>query len=85
MGLSDDIIEGEVVEESITFLPDVPVCQQRHGSCMAGCCWECPLVFGGGTFPDPTRKGASFTTPRFLCPCACHSRPARVFPRVETN
>lgn len=64
----------------------VQVCQHRTGWCMTGDHGGCPLIFGGGQFPDPSsKKGATYTTPTYMCPCACHDRSATVAHGVETN
>lgn len=63
----------------------VQVCAHRSGWCMTGDHEGCPLTFGGGQFPDPnSKKGATFQTPTYQCPCVCHHRDAIVSLGVES-
>lgn len=79
-----DILDAEVVSDETTFVPDldhIPFCGVRTGWCMDGNhapnehSRGCPVVIGGNRYPDPSRKGVFYTTPKYRCPCDCHTRP----------
>lgn len=40
----------------------------------------CPATVWPQEWPDPARKGATYTLPGRRCPCVCHTRPGTVTP-----
>lgn len=87
MGLTEPVIEGEVVSEETTFSPDIPFSKSRSGWCISGQhapgenTKGCPGIFPAQEYVDPAapkpRKGGkpkTYTRPAYRCPCECHSR-----------
>lgn len=86
--MTDDIVDAVIAEE-------LPLAESLSGHCQDAKQapeWgydadevqrlhlACPATFWPTTWPDPARKGATYTTPGRRCPCVCHTRPATMTP-----
>lgn len=76
----EPVIDAEVVGESVTFSPAVPLAGSISGWCNDGKHTPgentkgCPGILPQFNATDKSRKGATFLVPARRCPCECHTR-----------
>lgn len=84
-----EVLDAEIVSDETTFEPDLSAlpATEPSGWCNDALTLplskdelnrlhdQCPAVFLPKRWPDPSRKGAFYTTPGRRCSCVCHTRP----------